>query len=281
MYKLIHFLTPHSFITLIIGKIAHSNIKWFKNFLINIFIGIYKPNMEEAIFSEINKYPNFNSFFIRELNYSKRPILPNDTIILSPVDGKISDYGNMKEDTLIQAKKFRYTASNLLSDVTISRDLQLCSFVTLYLAPEDYHRIHAPIAGVIKKTKYIPGSLYSVNESAQKNIPSLYLRNERAWMQIENKQFPYILVFIGASIVRSIIPFWLNSNSINHNNILDAWNCGPSINESNVTQAQYLAHFSMGSTVIMLLPKKISADQLNISQEQKVKFGSPLLNYDK
>tara|TARA_B110001454_G_scaffold207075_1_gene218110 strand:- start:274 stop:1110 length:837 start_codon:yes stop_codon:yes gene_type:complete len=278
MYKLIQVFIPHKFITYIAGKIAYSKIKWLKNSFIKIFILLYKPNMEEAIFKNSEDYDSFNDFFTRKLNYSSREICLNQKNILSPVDGKISDAGLIKEGTLIQAKKFKYKAEELLLNSNVAK--KAISFITLYLAPGDYHRIHAPLEGSIVRAQYIPGSLFSVNELAQKNIPSLYLRNERAWIEIKNKNFSYTLVFVGASIVSGIIPRWYNSVTVSHKEIIKAWKTGPSEKNRNIIQAQYLAHFSMGSTVIILLPKQLDKDKLKNMQGREARFGEVLFELD-
>ena len=278
MYKLIQAFIPHKFITYIAGKIAYSKIKWLKNSFIKIFILLYKPNMEEAIFKNSENYNSFNDFFTRKLNYSSREICLNQKNILSPVDGTISDAGLIEDGTLIQAKKFKYKAEELLLNSNVAK--KAISFITLYLAPGDYHRIHAPLEGSIVRAQYIPGSLFSVNELAQKNIPSLYLRNERAWIEIKNKNFSYTLVFVGASIVSGIIPCWYNSVTVSHKEIIKAWKTGPSEKNRNIIQAQYLAHFSMGSTVIILLPTQLDKDRLKNMQGREARFGEVLFELD-
>lgn len=278
MYKLIQAFIPHKFITYIAGKIAYSKIKWLKNSFIKIFILLYKPNMEEAIFKKSEDYNSFNDFFTRKLNYSSREICLNQKNILSPVDGTISDAGLIEDGTLIQAKKFKYKAEELLLNSNVAK--KAISFITLYLAPGDYHRIHAPLEGSIVRAQYIPGSLFSVNELAQKNIPSLYLRNERAWIEIKNKNFSYTLVFVGASIVSGIIPCWYNSVTVSHKEIIKAWKTGPSEKNRNIIQAQYLAHFSMGSTVIILLPTQLDKDRLKNMQGREARFGEVLFELD-
>ena len=278
MYKLIQAFIPHKFITYIAGKIAYSKIKWLKNSFIKIFILLYKPNMEEAIFKNSEDYNSFNDFFTRKLNYSSRKICLNQKNILSPVDGTISDAGLIEDGTLIQAKKFKYKAEELLLNSNVAK--KAISFITLYLAPGDYHRIHAPLEGSIVRAQYIPGSLFSVNELAQKNIPSLYLRNERAWIEIKNKNFSYTLVFVGASIVSGIIPCWYNSVTVSHKEIIKAWKTGPSEKNRNIIQAQYLAHFSMGSTVIILLPTQLDKDRLKNMQGREARFGEVLFELD-
>jgi len=279
MYRIINFFIPHKLLTYLAGKLAHSKRPWLKNALIGSFIKFYKPNMDEAIYHEANHYENFSTFFSRELNFFNRKIYLDKKNIISPVDGQILDVGKFEDNTLIQAKKFKYSATELLENDNIIDELKLKSFVTLYLSPQDYHRIHSPLKGTIKRTKFIPGSLFSVNKSAQRNIPSLYLRNERAWVEIENKDFSIILVFVGASIVSGIIPCWHEDRPLNIRNLKESWQLGPS-RKKDIEQGEYIAHFSMGSTVIMLLPEGIYRPDALLSKEN-VRFGEVLFKIDK
>ena len=98
-----------------------------------------------------------------------------NTSFISPVDGEIVDHGLIEEGQLIQAKKFNYSLEDL-----IGRDYKsLYSggyFITIYLAPTDYHRIHCPFGGQITDSKHLGTSLYSVNKKAQESIPIFILK---------------------------------------------------------------------------------------------------------
>jgi len=95
-----------------------------------------------------------------------------------------------------------------MRDPVLTEELDGGVFITIYLAPTDYHRIHCPLAGKIIKSNHMGDSLFSVNLDAQTSIPSLYIKNERASMVIQSRGFSYGLVAVGASIVGSIVPFW-------------------------------------------------------------------------
>tara|TARA_B110000014_G_C20126860_1_gene601347 strand:- start:15943 stop:16818 length:876 start_codon:yes stop_codon:yes gene_type:complete len=279
MYKIINLLIPHRVLTLLAGKIAFSKINWLKNSLIKLFIRAYKPRMEEAIYKNPEEYESFNDFFTREL-IQRRFISKNKLEILSPVDGKISDYGLIDKKILIQAKNFNYSTSDLLQDKNIVEELNLKAFITLYLDPSDYHRIHAPASGKVLRTRYIPGELNSVNETSQKNIPYLYVKNERAWMEVKTDYFSYILVFVGASIVSGIIPFWHQKDNYQYNHILKSWELGPNNNQNIIDQTQYLGHFSFGSTVIMLISENIDLKRLERDRyKKKQRFGDVLIRF--
>ena len=120
-------------------------------------------------------------------------------------------------------------------------------------------------------------SLHSVNDRAQRLIPSLYVKNERGLVVVESKKLSYALVSVGASVVGSIVPFWSKNKIKFRNDLIKQWRKGPEENQKYVKKGQEIAHFRMGSTVILLLPE---ANKININslyQNKTVKFGEKLI----
>ena len=144
--KLLHYFLPHKILTFFLGFLAKIRIILIKQLLINAFIKFYGIKLDEALIDDPKKFLNFNEFFIRRLKPKHRPINYSDNVILSPVDGSVADFGTILDGSLIQAKKYKYPVGELLGDEALSREFIGGSFVTLYLAPTDYHRIHCPLA---------------------------------------------------------------------------------------------------------------------------------------
>ena len=121
-------------------------------------------------------------------------------------------------------------------------------------------------------------SLFSVNKKAQETIPKLYIKNERSVLHLSSNIFDYALVSVGASVVCSIVPFWGSQKTSSRNNLIREWNRGPDESESSIRKGDELAHFKMGSTVILLFEdsKKLDLDSLN--QKKRVKFGAELIS---
>ena len=94
---------------------------------------------------------------------------------------------------LLQAKKHSYSVKELLGEEE-KIDRSQSYFITIYLAPTDYHRIHCPFDGYIESTMHLGKSLFSVNKKAQNNIPLLYIKNERALMKVNHELLSYSLV---------------------------------------------------------------------------------------
>ena len=206
-----------------------------------------------------------------------RPIDSSSDSITSPVDGNILDYGKISEGKLIQAKKFKYDVHGLIQDKKISESLVEGSFITLYLAPRNYHRIHSPLPGIIDKTQHISGSLYGVDKSSQKFIPSLYSKNERTWIVIKSQKTNCVVVCVGASVVGSIVPFWLQKDKKDNSDIIASWKKGPKDNQKTIQKGQELAFFRIGSTVILLFYKNFNFNNNFLSENKSVKFGERLI----
>jgi phosphatidylserine decarboxylase len=268
---------PNRFLTFVIGKLAASNNYLIKTILIKGFIQIYDPDLSLIKKENIKEFKSYNDFFIRELKANSRPIEQSENIITSPVDGTVVDFGKIIEDNLIQAKEFKYSISDLLGNVDLGAKFRNGLFVTIYLAPTDYHRIHSPYAGKIISSNHMGTSLHSVNDRAQRLIPSLYVKNERGLVVVESKKLSYALVSVGASVVGSIVPFWSKNKIKFRNDLIKQWRKGPEENQKYVKKGQEIAHFRMGSTVILLLPE---ANKININslyQNKTVKFGEKLI----
>ena len=266
---------PHLLITSLMGYLAESENRFLKRFLINSFIYLYQPDLGEAIHSNVDNYISYNDFFTRKLK--QRDIDKSEKTFISPVDGEIVDHGYIKDKNLIQAKRYEYSLEELLGEESVDK-FNEGYFVTIYLAPTDYHRIHCPYEAVIRRSIHLGSSLFSVNKKAQETIPKLYIKNERSVLHLSSNIFDYALVSVGASVVGSIVPFWGCQKTSSRNNLIREWNRGPDESESSMKKGDELAHFKMGSTVILLFEdtKKLDLDSLN--QKKRVKFGAELIS---
>lgn len=127
----------------------------------------------------IEDYGSLNELFVRRLRPGLRPV-PDDTgALVSPVDGVMGQAGRVRDGWVIQAKGRRYTAAALLGDENSAGDYRDGTFITIYLSPRHYHRIHAPCTGAIVGARHIPGALLPVNEPAVLHVAELFPRNER------------------------------------------------------------------------------------------------------
>ena len=274
-------LVPFQQMTAIAGYFSKLEILFIKNLLISFFCYFYKPNLKESEENDIKGFKSFNDFFTRKLKSESRPINTDINIITSPVDGVVVQLGKIEKGTLILAKGIKYIIVDLIKDDTLAVTFRNGFFITIYLAPKNYHRIHCPFSGTIEETKYIEGNLYSVNAQSSRKIKSLYSNNERTFCYVKSDNFNYGLVSVGAAMVGSIVPFWNTETKPRRRDLVNLWNEGPKEDLQTVSKGQELAYFQMGSTVIMLMPSGIKADKNFLYESKAVKFGEELINLTK
>ena len=269
-------MIPHIFLTFIAGALADCKIKIIKNFLIRTFIALYKPNLEEAMNKDINSYSSYNDFFTRKLANESRIIELSENSFISPVDGEIVSHGFIEDGKLLQAKKHDYELDELVG-IDYQNKYKEGYFITIYLAPTDYHRIHCPWDGEIIHSNHLGSSLYSVNKKAQESIPRLYIKNERSVLHIVSNSLEYALVSVGASVVGSIVPFWIDNKECSRKELVEEWKIGPP-EDTKVKKGDELAYFRMGSTVILIFKNSDKIDLDSLKENKLVKFGNKLVS---
>jgi len=249
--KLLQHIAPQHALSRFAGWMANCRWVWLKNRLIRNFIRDYEVDMKAAILESPNDYPNFNAFFTRHLKPTLRPIVQLPHQIASPADGCISQIGKIYHDTLLQAKGFQFNLLALLGGSINNAALFYDGcFVTLYLSPRDYHRVHMPFSGTLRETTYIPGNLFSVSNETAQLIPNLFARNERLVCLFDTNKGPMIVILVGAMIVGSIHTVW--SQTIHRRQVtIQSFADQPIYLEKGAE----LGHFELGSTVIVLFAK--------------------------
>lgn len=246
-------IAPQHLISRLIGLLAECRWVTLKNGLIKNFIKIYNVDVCAALSENINDYPNFNSFFIRQLKPELRPIVQKPNEIACPVDGAISQIGNIEKDSLIQAKGFYFSLLTLLGrSEKLAQLFYDGKFATLYLSPKDYHRVHMPLSGKLRETIYVPGKLFSVNTHSTQSVPNLFARNERLICIFETAIGPMAIILVGAMCVSSIHTVWDPSPQPRK---LKFISYAENKNEIYLERGEELGYFKMGSTVIVLFPK--------------------------
>ncbi len=245
------FLIPKHALNRFAGFMANLRITKIKNYLIQDFVHKYQVNMSEALEPNPLSYASFNEFFIRRLKPEARPISGVD--IVSPVDGCISEIGYLSDGQLVQAKGHSYSVAALLGgEEAAYAPFQNGSFVTLYLSPKDYHRVHMPLEGQLQEMIYIPGSLFSVQPTTVRVIPNLFAKNERLVAIFSTRFGLMAMVLVGAAIVGSIGTAWhgdLVRGSQIRRFIYPTDNPQQTIT---LGKAMEMGYFKLGSTVVLL-----------------------------
>lgn len=244
-----HYLLPKLKLTQFAGLLARSKIVWLKNYLIAYFVKRHPVNMAEAIESNPFAYASFNDFFTRHLKPGLRPIATERYV--SPVDGAISQFGQLNVHQILQAKGIDYSFQQLTQmRAEEALPFKNGSFMTIYLSPKDYHRVHMPIDGKLIKQTYIPGHLFSVQPFTTENIPQLFSQNERLVMSFETEHGPFVMVMVGATIVGAMGTAW--QGDLKRQKKLETIEWPTPIALKKVEEVGY---FKLGSTVILLWPE--------------------------
>jgi phosphatidylserine decarboxylase len=207
-FILFQHLAPQHAISRIAGRFAASERGWLKNALIRRFAASYQVDMSEAA-RGIGEFASFNDFFTRELKPGARPLGDAAQFILSPADGAVSQLGVIEQGRIFQAKGRDFTAAELLGgDTAAAERFEGGRFITVYLSPRDYHRVHMPAAGRLASTTYIPGDLFSVNQATAEGVDRLFARNERLACRFDGSDGHFASVMVGAMIVAGIDTVW-------------------------------------------------------------------------
>jgi len=255
---LVQYLLPKQALTAFAGFVASRERGWITTALIRWFVGNYRVNMAEAANSDIASYHTFNDFFTRALRSGARPLAQAE--LICPVDGTISQFGAIERDQIFQAKGHHYSTTALLGgDAALAAQFQDGHFATLYLSPRDYHRIHMPCNGRLRRMIHVPGELFSVNPSTARGVPGLFARNERVVCVFEPTPpatGPFVLILVGATIVGSMTTVWHGVVNPPRGKEVREWHY-PDESASAVVlkQGQEMGRFLLGSTVVMLFPK--------------------------
>ncbi|MCJ8160905.1 archaetidylserine decarboxylase [Acinetobacter zhairhuonensis] len=197
-------VVPQHQLSRVVGKIAASENQLIKNTVISAFKAQYGIDMSIAEQKNALKYKSFNEFFTRALQDGVREIDTDANSIVSPADGAISQLGHIESGEVFQAKGQSFSVEKLIADPQLAEPFKHGEFATVYLSPRDYHRVHMPFAGTLTETLYVPGELFSVNQTTAENIPGLFARNERMVCLFDTELGRMAVVLVGAMIVAGI-----------------------------------------------------------------------------
>jgi phosphatidylserine decarboxylase len=267
------YLLPKRVLTVLAGKFANLRGGPLTHAVIRKFVAHYRVDMSEAAEPDIERYATFNEFFTRPLRPGVRPIAPAPFVC--PVDAAISQFGPIEHDQIFQAKGHSYSTRALLGgDQALARRFDHGHFATLYLAPRDYHRIHMPCEGRLRRMIYIPGDLFSVNPLTARHVPSLFARNERVVCVFDTPFGPFVNVLVGATIVGSIATVWHGVVNPPRGRDIREWRYDDQ--DIALAKGAEMGRFLLGSTVVMLFPKNVLTFVADWAPSRPVRLGEPM-----
>ena len=277
-FVLLQYLLPKRWLTATVYRIARIRNTGIKNFLIARFVRLYDVDVDEVKLAVPDEFATFNDFFIRELHDGAREVDTETVSIVSPADGTVSLAGALVNDSLLQAKGLRYTLDDFLStDLEDAAAYANGRFATIYLAPYNYHRVHAPFDGELVAARYVPGELFSVNAATVSRVKGLFHRNERLIMHFRTAHGPAALVMVGALNVGSISTPWSGEIRPRKYGIVDSIDI--SSHPTSVQKGVLLGWFNMGSTVILLFPQGVAEWSERLAPGRSLRMGEAIGAY--
>jgi phosphatidylserine decarboxylase len=257
LFIILQYLLPHHLLSRLMHSLTRVETPWLKDLLIRQVIKWYEVDIQEALEPDPSRYRSFNDFFTRALRPDARPVTQQPHEIACPADGAISQLGDIEAGYLFQAKGHDYSLLELLGgDPEMAELFDEGAFATVYLSPRDYHRLHMPMDGQLKKMLHVPGRLFSVNDTTARRVPRLFARNERVVCLFETPHGPMAMILVGAIFVSSIETVWAGAVTPVQERV-SRWNYTPDASPRPIklSKGEEMGRFNMGSTVILLFGK--------------------------
>ena len=220
--------------------------------LLGRFAGHYGINLAEAEWPLVD-YPSLQALFTRRLKPGLRPqetVVPG--FVNSPVDGRIIACGRIESGVAIQAKGLSYRIAELLKHDPGAARFEGGHFLTLYLSPKDYHRIHVPLPGQVSAISRVEGELWPVNDASTGHVPRLYERNRRAsWTALGDGPcagLEVAAVLVGATHVGGVV---IDARGLGGRTL--PRDGGFAVDHLPCAAGDDLGTFEFGSTVVLLI----------------------------
>ncbi len=279
LFILLQHILPQHGLSALMHKLARCKTPWVKNAIIKTIIKQFGVDMSEAVEPNPEVYETFNAFFTRELRDDVRTLEQGRTTISCPVDGAISQIGTIENGEVFQAKGKSFNLAALLGNDALSSEFEDGQFTTIYLSPKDYHRIHFPVGGTLKKMVHVPGELFSVNQTTVESIDELFARNERVIAFFDTPAGPMAMVMVGAIFVSSIETVWYGEVTPPRHNQVRSWNYDGK--ELKYKKNDEMARFNMGSTIVLLYGKDNVTWAEELAAGDSVQLGQVIGNITK
>jgi phosphatidylserine decarboxylase len=271
LFVLLQYCLPQHLLSRGVRALTRSRL--LKRPLVAAFVRGYRPVMHDAAQPDPQAYRTFNEFFTRALLPDARPQPAAAEALSSPVDGTVSSFGPIVDELLWQAKGQNYSLLALLAgDSEMAACYRHGSFVTIYLAPYNYHRIHMPLAGELRAASFVPGALFSVNDTTAAQVPGLFARNERVVCHFSQRGQPFTLVLVGALFVGSMSTVW-HGDIAPRGRRVTPLQPGATAAPLALARGAEMGRFNMGSTVILLFPPGLVTLAAALRVGQVVRLG--------
>jgi len=271
---LLVYCIPHHFLCKIMYKLTRSEKTLFLRPIMRWYVKHFQVNMMEAETEQLDQFPTMNQFFTRALKPGTRYFDSSDAVICSPVDGAISQFGNIHNDQIFQAKKHNYSLHDLLGGLDhVIKQFINGKFINIYLSPKDYHRIHMPYTGQLQDMIHVPGRLFSVAPDYAENVPNLFARNERVINIFNTSIGPVALIMVGAIFVSSMETVWSGVVTPPNGKRTVATDYSRSNKTIQLNKGEEMGRFNMGSTIVMLFGNQALNWSDDLVPHESIKMG--------
>lgn len=268
------YILPQHLLSRLMLRLTRSRFRPLKNAAIAWFIRRFAVDLSTAECSDPEGFSHFNSFFTRTLRKDARTLASEPDAIVCPVDGIVSQAGIIQEETLFQAKGRKFALARLLGGSWERAErFRNGSFATLYLSPQDYHRVHMPAAGTLREMIHVPGRLFSVSPATTRVIPELFARNERVVALFDTEFGPLAMILVGAIFVGSIETVWAGVVTPPRGTRVRTWTYGDAAAPIHLQRGEEMGRFNMGSTVILLWGANAVRWENHLQPDAKVQMG--------
>ncbi|MGE3756693.1 MAG: archaetidylserine decarboxylase [Pseudobdellovibrionaceae bacterium] len=241
------FLVPKNILSRFVGWLVHLELpEPLKTKVLLGFAGYYKINLDEAEKTH-QEYKSIGALFTRKLKRGIRPV--GSAECLHPADSKLTTFGSIDGNTLLQAKGHAYSLPEFIKDPNAATRFRGGYFATYYLCPTDYHRVHSPVAGEVTKATVVPGALWPVNNWSVNAIHNLFALNERVVVEIKTRYGDVIVVLVGATNVGKMSLAFDSEVGSNQGGSTRTREYHPPIK---LEKGDELGTFHMGSTVVVI-----------------------------
>jgi phosphatidylserine decarboxylase len=266
---------PRERITRLVGRAAERPVpSTVLNPVLGAYIRAFDVNLDEAVVPQ-DGFASFNDFFTRKLRDGVHAIDQNPDAIVSPSDGRLDDVGPIDGNSHFLVKGQPYTSEELLGSSEEARWFEGGKYGVVYLSPRDYHRVHSPVTGTVRRVRHLPGALYPVNSIGIRHVPRLFARNERVVVYVDTERFGTVaVVFVGAFIVGKISLYFDAPKRPPHGGS-PVERTYDSSSAPRLARGDEMGAFLLGSTVVLLLPKSSWRDAPS-SPIGPVRMGQPI-----
>jgi phosphatidylserine decarboxylase len=152
--------------------------------IVGAYARAYDVALDEA--AGRHEWASFDAFFTRKLRDGARTVETDPRTIVSPADGRIESMGRVAPGARLLVKGRPYEVAELVGGRVEGDRFVRGAGVVVYLSPRDYHRVHAPVAGAIRRIRSIPGDYYPVNAVGVRHVANLFCRNRRVAIEIDS-----------------------------------------------------------------------------------------------